>query len=160
MWTKMGVFDWVPLAHIPLPWLHQPTFLQIGLRFFSFFQSRVKSQIGGPGVSSTSVAFFCELLTIVIYRGRANIQWKEGSSLGGRPLKPQNICPFKGISSWYAQNPLQGCRRFTGSQRAGTSVKTELQRGGVLKLFQAPTQHYSQSQLIPSDYGKCESFLL
>lgn len=107
--------------------------------------------------SAARRSHFSELLAIVIYRARANIQWKEGSSLGGRLLKPQNICPFKGISSWYAQNPLQGCQRFTGSQRAGMTVKTELQRGGVHKLFQAPTQQYSQSQLIPPDYGKGES---
>lgn len=76
--------------------------------------------------------------------------------MGGRPLKPQNICPFKGISSRNAQNPLQGCQRTTGSHRAGVLEKTEPRRGGVHKLTQAPTQQYSQSQLSPADYGKGE----
>lgn len=126
---------------------------------FSFFKIALslRSEAPARGVSCTSVTFFCELLTTVIYRAKTNIQWKEGSSLGGRPLKPQNICPFKGISSWYAQNPLQGCQRLTGSQRAGMSVKTELRRGGVRKLFPAPTQQYSQSQMIPPDYGRGQS---
>lgn len=76
--------------------------------------------------------------------------------MGGRPLKPQNICPFKGISSWYAQNPLQGCQCFTGSHSAGMLVKTELWRGGVHKLVPAPTLQYSKSQLIPLIMEKVE----
>ena len=48
--------------------------------------------------------------------------------IGGR-LSPGTSVLSKASLPWYAQNPLQGCRRFTGSQRDGMLVKTELKRG-------------------------------
>lgn len=70
--------------------------------------------------------------------------------MGGRPLEPQNICPFKGISSWNAQNPLQGCQRLTARQRAGMSVKTEL----------GEAEDASSSELRRSDILKVRRFPL
>lgn len=43
--------------------------------------------------------------------------------VGGR-LSPGTSVLSKASPPWYAQNPLQGCRHFTLSQRAGMLVKT------------------------------------
>lgn len=51
----------------------------------------------------------------------------ECFGVGGR-LSPGTSVLSKASLPWYAQNPLQGCRRFAGSHRAGMLVKTELKR--------------------------------
>lgn len=76
--------------------------------------------------------------------------------VGGR-LSPGTSVLSKASLPWYAQNPLRGCRRFTGSHRAGTLVKTEVKRRGSEEPHPSPISHItkrgarSQSHLTPDD---------
>lgn len=123
MWTK-----WVcllcPLAQTRLPWLYQPVFSS-ALPLFRVPFTLKDERSGGQLRISYIFLWLTGQLFIdqeQIYNGRRIVVWK-----GGR-LSPGTSVLSKASLPWYAQNPLQGCQRFTGSQRDGMLVKTELKR--------------------------------
>lgn len=145
MWTKMGVFSLRPPAQIHLPWLYQPTSLQSCLYFKVSFILK-DSTPGGQLHISYMFLWVTEQLFIEqeqIYNGRRVAVWVEGR------LSPGTSVLSKASLPWYAQNPLQGCQRFTGSHKAGMLVKTELKRGGVKNLIQAQSPISPRTGYVP-----------
>lgn len=64
---------------------------------------------------------------------------------GGR-LSPGTSVLSKASLPWYAQNPLQGCRRFIGSHRAGTLVKTDVKKRGSEEPHPSSNLPYHQGR--------------
>ena len=99
MWTKMGVFTASPRPN--------PFTMTVSTDFAAELP-RFHSQRLEAGRSAAHQLHFCASYRPVIYRARTNIQWKEGSGLGWRQVKPGNICPFKGISSLVCSESTPG----------------------------------------------------
>lgn len=114
--------------------------------------------------SAASVTFFSMLHRLVIYRVRTNIQWKEGSGLDRRQVKPRNICPFKGISFLVCSESTPGVLAFHWQSERWHASQNRAEEGGAKNLIQAQSPispSTIQSHLTPyNTYRYCRLVLL
>lgn len=100
---------WVCFHCVPLPKsIYRDCINQLLSRVASISKSLSLWKIRRRGGQLHISYMFSVSYRAVIYRARANIQWKEGSGLGRRQVKARNICPFKGISSLVCSESTPG----------------------------------------------------
>lgn len=124
MWTKNGCVHCVPSPQNPFTMTVSTNFSP------EFSKSLSLSKIRGLEVSQLHISyiFLCFTGQLFIEQEQIYNRRRVAVLVGGR-LSPGTSVLSKASLPWYVQNPLQGCRRFTGSQRDGMLVKTELKRG-------------------------------
>lgn len=140
---------WVCFTASPCP---NPFTVTVSTNFppeLPLFQSFFHSQRLEAWRSASHQLHFAVSYRSIIYRARANIhRGRVAVRVGGR-LSPGTSVLSKASPPWYAQNPLQGCQRFTGSHRTGMLVKTELKRGGVKNFTQVQSPISPSTVLVP-----------